>query len=284
MPPTAVLGSTWTPPVGPADVRLNFWATSHPGAIREINEDGWFARPPVFVVADGMGGHRAGDAASAIVVQTFDQLVRTGDVSAESVERCIALCRQRISGLGGDAALSPGSTLIAATYLTEDDSAYWLLANIGDSRAYLWTGDSLEQVSHDHSVVQELIDAGEINAEAASTHPERHVVTRALGPIVDATADYSLIPVVGGTSLLLCSDGVTSEIPDATLSTLLGSGLGARGAAEAIVAAAVRAGGHDNATAVVVEVQSTVVVEDTMAGKRHRRMVEDTVPGGRGHP
>jgi serine/threonine protein phosphatase PrpC len=250
-------------PHAPDGVTATFGGSTHAGMVRAVNEDGWLASPPVYLVADGMGGHRAGDVASAVVVRRFDELVRRGAVSVADVERCIAECDEEIEALADGTGPAPGSTLVAAVEVEADGHAFWLVANVGDSRAYGWSAGRLEQLSHDHSRVQELLDAGEIDGAAALKHPERHVVTRALGAIRGAQVDYLLIPVGAVDSILLCSDGVTTELDDSAIARLLGSSPDARGAAEAIVAAAVDAGGRDNVTAVVIRSGATSIVQDT---------------------
>ena len=270
---------TWAPVHGPEGVALRVGAFTHPGRLRAVNEDAWLARPPVFLVADGMGGHRLGDVASAIVVTSFEELALSESVDLTEVVRCIAVCQQRIASLADGSGAAPGSTLSAAVYVVRDGEAYWLLANIGDSRAYQLVDHRLEQLSHDHSVVQELIDSGAIAPSAAASHPERHVITRALGAMENAPADYSLVPARGGTKILLCSDGVSSELNDGTIAELLDSPREAREIAKALVTEAVDTGGHDNATAVVIEVLGTRVLENT-AGILSAQQV-DTVPGSR---
>lgn len=275
----AALHPSWTPDPGSPERQIVFGAASHPGNVRTVNEDRWFTSPPVFLVADGMGGHQAGDVASSLVVSTFDEMVRDGVSGVASVAACITRCHERIAALGTDSA-APGSTLVGAVYLTEDGAGYWLVVNIGDSRAYWLTADGFEQLSRDHSVVQELIDAGRISQSAAASHPERHVITRALGPFDNLPADYSWIPVVDDSMLLLCSDGVTSELDDTTIAQLLASGMGTQETAEAIVTAAVNAGGRDNATAVVLQVNGTT---GEVRGERRdeRASSTDTLPGRR---
>lgn len=272
---------TWAPPKGPPGVTFRAGASSHPGRVRSINEDSMLASPPVYLVADGMGGHRLGDVASAIVVERFAEVSQLESIDVEAVGECITRCQSEISALADDSGAAPGSTLVTVVYVVLDGAAYWLLANIGDSRAYCLRDHELEQLSHDHSVVQELIDAGEIAPEAALLHPERHVITRALGPVENANADYSLIPVRTGSRILLCSDGVSSELDDPTIAELLGAAADARQAARTLVEQAVAVGGHDNATAIVIEVMGETAHEET--AHRVRRGAEDTVPrAGRG--
>ncbi|MBS2939462.1 serine/threonine-protein phosphatase [Nocardioides sp. J2M5] len=252
----------------PHDIAFEFGAASHPGVVRSVNEDGWLAAPPVFLVADGMGGHRAGDVASAIVVSSFDSLVRSGAVGVSDVERCIADVRRELEALGaGSAVGAPGSTLVAAVHVVEQGIGYWLVVNIGDSRIYSWSEGRFEQLSHDHSLVQELIDAGELEPSLAAGHPERNVVTRALGAVRGAPVDYSLIPAAELGTLLLCSDGITAELDDSAVARIMGRHAhDPREAAEMLVGAAVEAGGRDNATAVVVRLDATAAYVETLGG------------------
>lgn len=254
-------GITWSADGAGGSV-LQFGGCSHRGAVRETNEDNWLMSPPVFVVADGMGGHKAGDVASAIVVERFTELARLGDFEVDAVEGCIAECQQRIALLDDGSGRAPGSTVVAAVYVLKEEAGYWLVVNIGDSRAYAWTESSFEQVTRDHTVVQEMIESGALDALDAARHPERHVITRALGPFDVAAAEYSLIPATGGSMLLLCSDGVSSELADDVLMGILQRGLGAQETAEEVVRTAVDTGGHDNATAVVVEVRNVTARPD----------------------
>ncbi|WP_416366395.1 PP2C family protein-serine/threonine phosphatase, partial [Nocardioides sp.] len=134
----------------------------------------------------------------------------------------------------------------------------WLLANLGDSRVYRHHGTVVEQVSTDHSVVQELVDEGTLTRTEAETHPHRHVITRALGGLGSVEADYFVLPLVGAERLLLCSDGVSGMISDDEIASILTRTTDPRDAADLLVAAAVAAGGRDNATAVVVDVVGLV--------------------------
>ncbi len=245
------------------DVELHYGATTDVGLVREVNEDSFLASPPVFVVADGMGGHDGGDVASAIVVEEFGLLADTGydpRRGMEAVDATLATCQQRISDYGHEqiarrrATWYAGTTVVAALLVEDDEGVKWLLCNLGDSRIYRLFHDRLEQVSVDHSVVQELVDAGTITSDDAAHHPERHVITRALGGPDPAEADYFLLPLATVERLLLCSDGVSGMISDDAIAAILVDAEDPRDAADRLVAAAVSAGGRDNATAVVVDV------------------------------
>ena len=244
-------------------VELHHGAATDVGLVREVNEDAFLVAPPVFVVADGMGGHDGGDVASAIVVEEFARLADAGydpRRGAEVVAATLEECRRRIEAYGaeqraaGQTAFSAGTTAVVGLLVEDDGQPQWLLANLGDSRAYRFDGGRLDQVSVDHSVVQELVDAGAITADAAAHHPERHVITRALGSTESSEADYFLLPLPAVERLVLCSDGVSGMIEDDELAGILAATADPRDAADAVVAAALAAGGRDNATVVVVDV------------------------------
>lgn len=244
-------------------VDLHYGAASDVGRVRQLNEDSFLAEPPVFVVADGMGGHEGGEVASRIVVEEFARLVEDGfdpQAGPQAIAATLRSCQDRIHAFGeeqrGDDAVEwyAGTTAVVALVVEAEDGPKWLLANIGDSRIYRFTDGELDQVSVDHSVVQELMDAGVIGPGEAARHPERHVITRALGGPRLEEADFFLLPISAVERLLLCSDGVTGMIDDAEIGAILDEVADPRDAADRVVAAAVAAGGEDNATAVVVDV------------------------------
>lgn len=249
-------------------VELHYGAATDVGEVREVNEDSHLASPPVFVVADGMGGHQGGDVASSIVVEEFGRLAdgRFDPASgAEELGRTLAECQRRIAEYGEehragsrDPRSYAGTTVVAALLVADEDGPQWLLANLGDSRAYRFSGGALEQVSVDHNLVQELVEAGRIEPGEAATHPERHVLTRALGGPDRAEPDYFRLALSGAERLMLCSDGVNGMLDDAELARILREHDDPRDAADRLVAAAVAAGGEDNATAVVVDVVGLV--------------------------
>lgn len=244
-------------------VDLRYGAATDVGLVREVNEDSLLAQPPVFVVADGMGGHDGGDVASGLVVAEFGALADAGydpARGAETVAATLQACQDRIEAhaarqrAAGHPSYQAGTTAVAAILVEDDGGPRWLLANLGDSRAYRLEAGRLEQVTVDHSLVQELVEAGTITADDASHHPERHVVTRALGAPGPVEADYFLLPLDAAARLLLCSDGVTGMLDDDTIASILDHATDAAEAATALVGAAVAAGGLDNATAVVIDV------------------------------
>nr|WP_179503032.1 protein phosphatase 2C domain-containing protein [Nocardioides daedukensis] len=244
-------------------VHLDCGAATDTGRVRSHNEDSYFASSPVFVVADGMGGHHGGEVASAIAVEEFGRLAHEGYDSAnapEVVVEALAESQRRIQDYGdenrgeGEAQWYAGTTVAAALLCEDEEGAKWLLANLGDSRIYKLHDGRLDQVSVDHSLVQELVDKGEIDSEAAAVHPERHVITRALGGPVLRAPDFFVLPLTSAERLVLCSDGVSGMIDDETIEAIVSSTKDPRDAAEELVRAAVAAGGEDNATAIVVDV------------------------------
>jgi PPM family protein phosphatase len=266
----------WAQPPALGQAGLRYGAASMAGAARGSNQDSFLVAPPMFVVADGMGGHLSGDVASRIVVDRFADLVTTAELSVEQVSACIDRCQDEVGGLVAADGPAPGTTLVAAALIRREGASHWLVANVGDSRAYRWAEGQLRQISHDHSVVQELIDAGRIDAEQARSHPERNVITRAIG-IDHVGADYSLMPLGLGSRLLLCSDGVSSALTDLEIGAVLADADDPGEAARRLVADARGAGGVDDATAVVVD----VVRVDEPADRPATSQAEvDTVPSG----
>ncbi len=266
--------------VGDHRVALRHGCATDVGLVRLVNEDAYLAAPPLFVVADGMGGHDGGDVASRIVVEEFARLaderydVRSG---RQAVTESLRRCQRRLveygnTHRGSDGGRWHGGTTAVVALLVEDDgAAQWLLANLGDSRIYRFTGGELVRVSVDHSVVQELVDAGTITEEDAAFHPERHVITRALGGPDGVDPDFFVLPPADAERILLCTDGITGMIGDAEVAEVLAAHGDPGEAAAQLVAAALAAGGLDNATAVVVDV-TRQVDEDTDPDPRPERL------------
>ena len=233
-------------------VELHHGAASDVGLLRENNEDAYLVAPPVFVVADGMGGHESGDVASRIVVEEFARLAERG-IRPDPRHRGRRPRRSRPASAGSRSTprregpgprRTPGTTVVAALLVEDDGAPAWLLANLGDSRIYAVIGGELRQVSIDHSVVQELVDSGEITATEAHEHPERHVITRALGGPRLEPADFFLLPVTEVERLLLCTDGVSGLVDDDRIAAILAETSDPRDAADRLVAAALRRRGR----------------------------------------
>lgn len=226
---------------------------THIGKQRRTNEDSLLAAPPVYLVADGMGGHNAGEVASAIVVEEFRALSAGGQVSIEAFGETLATAAHRISTLPGPDQEGAGTTVSLVATMEIDGVSYWLVMNLGDSRVYRLSGDIFEQVSVDHSVVQELLDRGEITPEEARRHPYRNMITRALGVTPNVEPDYWLIPAELGDRMLLCSDGLSGEVEDAVIERVLRGAASVEAAAGSLIELALDAGGRDNVSVVVLE-------------------------------
>jgi serine/threonine protein phosphatase PrpC len=249
---------------------LAWGAATDTGNKRRHNEDSFLAESPIFVVADGLGGHSAGDVASAAVVTRLAE-ANSGDFTdADSVDEALAAAAADIAMVADDKELGVGTTVSGAVLTLQAGEPYWTVFNIGDSRVYLFEEGELTQVTVDHSVVQGMVDAGLIRAEDAEFHPDSNVITRAVGFDGRPAPDYWVIPARTGMRLLLCSDGLSKEVDHRQLSLLLGSGRGAEDTADALVAAALAAGGRDNVTVVVVD-----VLENTGSTERNDTAVRD---------
>ena len=239
-------------------LRLSVSTASDLGNVRKVNEDSFLAQGGFFLVADGMGGHSFGDRASQSVVGTFAAAAAAGgQLTPERVVQTIHSSNQAVVAMTGDDEEAVSGTTLAGVALVQSQTAHhWMAFNVGDSRVYNWAGQRLEQVTVDHSAVQELLDLGQISPIEASEHPHRNVVTRAIGvgDIVDP--DIWLLPVAGRQLFLACSDGLTKELDDDQIARILANrfrqedGLSI---AERLVEAALAAGGGDNVTVVVVE-------------------------------
>ena len=236
-------------------MRTSWGSATDRGLVRRINEDALLAYPPVFLVADGMGGHSAGDVASRLAVEEFAQLAGRPAAEADEIHECFSRTARRLRDVV-DAGRTAGTTVAGVAVAAYDGAEYWLVFNIGDSRVYRLADGALEQISVDHSVVQDLIDAGEIDPAEANVHPERHVVTRAIATNAEPSPDYWLIPAGPTDRLLVCTDGLTIELADERIRQVLCSQPDPQLAAERLVAEAVAAGGADNISAVVVDVAS----------------------------
>jgi protein phosphatase len=249
------------------------WGSSTDPGPRPDNQDALLAEPPIFVVADGMGGHAAGELASAIVVETFKSLIGRGDVTPNAVSELIGEANQSIlwSVQEDGSRRGMGTTVVALVMVSDGKDDYWLVANLGDSRVYRFAHGKLKQLTVDHSYVQELVDAGRITAEAARTHPQRNIITRVLGSVQPPEAEYWLLAPEVGERYLLCSDGLFAEMPDEDIARLMAEIADPGMAAAVLVKEALVAGGRDNATAIVVDVlgiDPTRTVGDVAAAAR----------------
>ncbi|WP_234698354.1 PP2C family protein-serine/threonine phosphatase [Lacisediminihabitans changchengi] len=238
-------------------------AATDVGLRRKLNEDSYIAESPIFAVADGMGGHSAGDVASAAVVNRLALALGADFIEPAAIELALHDATEDIARAAEDLPLGVGTTVTGAALTLHEGEPYWVVFNVGDSRVYAIELDSgerpgtlgaLVQVTVDHSVVQELVAAGLIRPEDAESHPESNVITRAVGFNAEPRIDFWAVPARTGLRLLLCSDGLSKELDDPQISGLLTHGLNPADTAAALVAAALDSGGRDNVTAVVVDV------------------------------
>ncbi len=234
-------------------MNLGIGVKSDVGRVREGNEDSYYVDTPLFVVADGMGGHLAGDVASATAVEIIQ--TKRSDVRADNPESLAAIVREANRAIYSRAADDPalrgmGTT---CTMLMLDD-ATGQIAHVGDSRAYLYRNGELSQLTDDHTLVGRLVREGKLEPDEAERHPQRSIITRALGVDEDVQVDLFSVEVGDGDRLLLCSDGLSSMVRSDRITEVLAAGADAQTTAERLVDAANEAGGEDNVTVVVIDV------------------------------
>jgi PPM family protein phosphatase len=246
-------------------MRLRFGASTDVGRMRTNNEDSYLSETPVAAVADGMGGHRAGEVASAIAMEELAALRGKGPwpndrAATDDLKRAIVRANRRIREMAaGDRELNGmGTTLVAL--LEDGDSVH--LANVGDSRAYLLRQGELTQVTVDHTLVQELIDEGRLSPEDAERHPQRSMITRALGVDHEVEIDLFTYKLQPGDRLLLCTDGLSGVLEPAKIRNVLLRVRDPQKAADRLVAMANEGGGPDNITVIVVDTEQATAEPD----------------------
>ena len=232
---------------------MQWGVATHVGAAHEQNQDSYCAKPPVFVVADGVGGHSDGEVASRVAVESMLALADRADVTDEMVERCLTDARARIGQISNDTGRPPGTTLTGVIVTEADGVPSWLVVNIGDSRTYLLNASGLHQLSVDHSVVQQLIDVGAVEPSEAESLPMRNQLTRGLFAQRDEPADMWLLRMTPADRIMACSDGLPKEVDTSTIESMLRAFSDPQGVADELVNAAVAAGGRDDVTVVVVD-------------------------------
>jgi serine/threonine protein phosphatase PrpC len=220
-----------------------------PGRQRSGNEDATFVRAPVFALADGMGGAQAGEVASAIVAKTFERGLPADGTAQERLAVTVQQANREIHErqLAEHEHAGMGTTVTAA-YLDEDSVA---IANVGDSRGYLFRDGELTRLTNDHSLVQELVSKGELTDEEALEHPQRSIITRALGPEAVVEVDTWSYPLRPGDVVMLCSDGLTDMLPERQVRQALAETATLSAAADRLIDEANAAGGRDNITVVM---------------------------------
>lgn len=237
---------------------------SDTGRARPINEDAVFARPPLFAVADGMGGAQAGEVASNAAVSQLDAGLPDAGGSIEArLASLVAKANDRVHELSqGDSEKAGMGTTLTVVYLGEDDLA---VAHVGDSRLYRFRDGKLDQETDDHSLVGELVRRGQLSPAEAEDHPQRSIITRALGPEDSVDIDHQTIAARDGDVFLLCSDGLTSMIGDGEIAEIVAAGTGMEPVGKALVKAANAAGGRDNISVVLFRVEAIKAGSDRLA-------------------
>lgn len=254
------------------------------GLLRAVNEDAFLAEPPVFLVADGMGGHRAGDVAARAALDAFTDLVGQEFVTSGQLDAALARAAADVARLGDDVG-APGCTLTGLVLSLQGDLPCLHVVNVGDSRTYHFTRGVFSLVTRDHSEVQELIDAGRLTLSQARTSARRNVITRALGagagPVVPV--DRFLLPAQAGDRFVICSDGLSALVSEPVIEAVVHSARPPRQVARELVDRALAAGGTDNVTVLIVDIidvhptWESVDVDDETLPLQHRAS-EDTLP------
>lgn len=239
------------------------------GNVREHNEDSLTVLPPLFAVADGMGGHEAGEVASEITINTLNDLAPQS-ADAEVLARAVVAANLNVikapsQGVGRE---GMGTTLTAAILEKER----LVIAQVGDSRAYLLHNGSLQQLTRDHSLMADMIEAGQLTEAEARVHPNRSVITRAIGSDPHMQPDLYELNVETGDRLLLCSDGICGMIEDHEIASIMRQAPSAQSCADQLVEAALAAGGFDNATAVVVDVEGFKAVREKKQARKSKAL------------
>ena len=239
--------------------RLHSAVATDVGCVRSANQDRAVVEPRFCAVADGMGGHQGGEVAAQIAVETLRRTLGGSQPSGDLLRDAVREANQAVweRSLGDDHLRGMGTTLTVLALVGEDGHEHLALANVGDSRAYLWRTGALSQVTADHSLVQDLVRAGRITESQAAEHPGRHILTRALG--VDSNVDVDMwnFQPMDGDRFLLCSDGLVNEVDDDQIARILLEYPQAEDAAGALVDTAKVNGGNDNITVVIVDVEGS---------------------------
>jgi PPM family protein phosphatase len=228
---------------------------THPGRKRRHNEDSYIHEPPLFAIADGMGGAKAGEVASGLAVEALEDRPDVGGDGEAYVVDLIQEANRRVYERANEDAEASGMGTTMTVALVDDENSRVIFGHVGDSRAYRARDDQLEQLTDDHSLVGELIRSGKLTEEEAEIHPQRSVITRALGTDPSVDVDTFVVETQPGDIFLLCSDGLSGMVSDEAILRIVGDHRrNLSEAAKALVAAANRGGGDDNITVVVFAV------------------------------
>jgi len=246
-----------------------FAALTHVGSVRALNEDSLLALPPLYAIADGLGGHQSGEVASALAIDALRKAAPK-QPDAVGLARAVQIANQAvIGGIAKGVGREGMGTTMTAVMIAPGHAVF---AQVGDSRAYLLRNRSLSQVTEDHSVVGAMLRSGSITAEEARRHPQRAVITRALGSDPGLNVDTYDVTVLRGDRLLLCSDGLTTMIEDSEIEAILTTSLDPNHAAEKLVQAALDAGGNDNISVIVIDITEDQGASATaVAAMKHKK-------------
>ena len=249
------------------------------GLHRAHNEDAYIARPTLFAVADGMGGHQAGEVASAVAVAVLAGTAELPVAQAEDIYQAVLRAHDEIASAAmreiGRAGM--GTTITGLAVVTAAGTDHWAVFNVGDSRVYRLADGVLTQITIDHSEVEELVASGRLSREDARSDRRRHIITRSLGAEERPLVDVWVFPPTPGEQFLVCSDGLTGELTDERIAHLMLGASSAREAADALVAAAIEAGGHDNVTVIVVRPADSAAVDAEASPRSGEAAVVETV-------
>lgn len=224
------------------------------GMQRQANEDNFIARSPLFVVADGMGGAQAGEVASQTAVEVFKHGLPDG-VPEATLQQMIGVANRNIHDQAhADSSLSGMGTTITAAFVNSEREEV-VVGHVGDSRAYRLRNGILQRLTRDHSLVEEMRRRGQITEEQAEDHPQRSIITRALGPEPEVEVDIQAVPAEPGDIFLLCSDGLTTMLNDERIRELVNGATSLEAAVKTLVDEANRAGGRDNITVSIFQVE-----------------------------
>lgn len=244
-------------PTRAGSVELSWAEATDTGKRREINQDAVLASYPLFIVADGMGGHIGGEIASTSTIDRLRGVVESGAVTPKAIEKALARAVKDIASHPDTTDDGTGTTVTGVFLDASGSDPHWVTLNIGDSRVYLVRDGAIVQITTDHSVVQELIAAGRLSPEEAENHPYGNVITRAVGPSDSVKPDYVRLDVVDGDRFVICSDGLTKELTDYGIQHFLAEHADPAAAVDAMLDAALENGGRDNITLIVLDVAVT---------------------------
>ena len=270
-------------PVPGGTLDLSWAAATDTGRRREVNQDAMFAAYPLFVVADGMGGHVGGEIASASTIERLRAVAESGVVTPRTIEKALARAVKDIASHPEVTDDGTGTTVTGVFLDTAGEAPHWVTLNIGDSRVYLVRDGAIVQVTTDHSVVQELVAAGRLSPEEAENHPYGNVITRAVGPSDGVTPDYVRLDVADGDRFVICSDGLTKELTDYGIRHFLDENPDPAAAVTAMLDAALENGGRDNITVIVLDVRDadgTEAAGPQLDDAEEQRVASDESPAG----